>query len=282
METTARDYRYSFKVHLEQWDDTRVDELPILEINQYLNRLQVDKPNAADLAASVAGATVRFINKLCALALPIPALLDSTRMKSRVQTGKLDMAVPWSDRWKEIAAIKNEHILLFWQLTWYTGFRGRSFRALTWDQVDLGAGTVRFDRLKRQEVPRVFAVPDDAVRLFKRLSEIRYDDCDWVFPSCRLVGGRRGYIDVPDPLPKTKSGDLRYFWMTTAREVAPRHVHRWLAQQTMTDDDLRVLGHYDEPSGDEQRRAANAIAAAINERVGLGSSSVVELKRNTA
>ena len=279
METTARDYRNSFNKHLERWGDMRVDELPILEINQYLNRLQVDKPNAAHLAASVAGATVRFINKLCALALPIPSLLDSTRMKSRVQTGKLDMSIPWSYRWAEIAEIENEHIRLCWQITWYTGFRGRSFRALTWDQVDLDAGKVRFDRLKRQEVPRVIVVADDVVRLFHRLAEIRADDCNYVFPSRRIVGCTRGHIDVLYRLPETLPGDLRHFWMTIAREVAPRHVHRWLAQQTMTDDDLRMLGHYGEPSYDEQKRAAEAIAAGINERLGLASSSLIELAR---
>ncbi|WP_240336734.1 hypothetical protein [Tropicibacter sp. Alg240-R139] len=107
MEGTAYEYRGSFNKHLARWADVHVDELPVLEINQYLNAMQIDTPNAAHLAASVAGATVRFINRLCALALPIPSLLDGTRMKSRVQTGKLDMSVPWADRKAEIDAIKN-------------------------------------------------------------------------------------------------------------------------------------------------------------------------------
>lgn len=280
MESTAYDYRMSFNRHLARWADVKVDELPILEINQYLNTVQIDTPNAAHLAASVAGATVRFINRLCALALPIPSLLDGTRMKSRVQTGKLDMSVPWLDRRQEIDAIKNEHIRLAWMITWYTGFRGRGLRALTWDRVDLDAGTVTFDRLKRQEVEREIVVADDVVRLFKRLNDIREDDCDWVFPSRRIVKGKRGHLDVLDRLPLTAAGDLRHLWMSTAREVAPRHVHRWLAQQTMTDDDLRMLGHYGAPSYDEQKRSAEAIAAAINRLFLEKPSSVVELKRN--
>lgn len=36
---------------------------------------------------------VRFVNKLCALALPIPSLLDNTKIKSRVESGKLDLTV---------------------------------------------------------------------------------------------------------------------------------------------------------------------------------------------
>lgn len=130
MESTAYDYRMSFNRHLARWANVKVDELPILEINQYPNTVQIDTPNAAHLAALVAAATVRFINRLCALALPIPSLLDGTRMKSRVQTGKLDMSVPWLDRKQEIDAIKNEHIRLAWMITWYTGFRGRGLRAL--------------------------------------------------------------------------------------------------------------------------------------------------------
>jgi len=280
---TAYDYRSSFANHLIRWADVPVDELPILEINQHLNNLQLEKAHAANHASSVAGAVVRFINKLCALALPIPSLLDNTKTRSRVQTGKLDMSVPWVDRKREIDAIKNEHKKLAWMITWYTGFRHEdSLRPLTWGQVDLGSGTVTFGRLKRQEVEREIVVSDDVVRLFKRLHEIRYDDCDWVFPSRRKVGEERGHLDVLDRLPLTAAGDLRHLWMSTAREVAPRHVHRWLAQQTMTDDDLRMLGHYGAPSFDEQKRSAEAIASAINTQFGIAPSSVIELKRQHA
>ncbi|MFN3972825.1 MAG: hypothetical protein ACK4L4_15895 [Gemmobacter sp.] len=66
----------------------------------------------------IAGAVVRFINRLCALSLPIPALLDNPKMKSRVQTGKLDMQVQWADRWAAIEAIENEHIRLAWMIRW--------------------------------------------------------------------------------------------------------------------------------------------------------------------
>ncbi|WP_282093606.1 transposase, partial [Epibacterium ulvae] len=69
-----------------------VDELPILEINQYLNALQLSRPHGARTASVLAGAVVRFVNRLCALALPIPSLLDNTTIKSRVETGKLDLS----------------------------------------------------------------------------------------------------------------------------------------------------------------------------------------------
>nr|WP_302477137.1 tyrosine-type recombinase/integrase [Ruegeria arenilitoris] len=200
-------------------------------------------------------------------------------MKSRVETGKLDLSVPWADRKTEIDGIKNEHIRLCWMLTWYTGFRGRSFRSLTWDQVDLDEGTVTFDRLKRQEPSRTIALSDDALRLLKRLKEIKYEDSDYVFPSRRVVGDTRGHIDVLDRLPKTLPGDLRHFWMTVAREVAPRHVHRWLAQQTMTDNDLRMLGYYGAPTLKEQKAATEAIAAAINKQFQNVPSNVVEIGR---
>lgn len=282
IETTSKDYQQSFDKHLGKWEKVLVTDLPILEINRYLNALQVSHPHAAHRAASIAGAVVRFVNRLCALALPIPALLDNTQMKSRVQTGKLDMGVSWKVRKAEIDAIENEHIRLAWLITWYTGFRGRSLRSLTWDQVNLADGTVTFDRLKKQEVSRTIAIADDVVRLFKRLHDIRADDCAWVFPSRRVVGEERGHLDALDRLPKTAAGDLRHLWMSTAREVAPRHVHRWLAQQTMTDDDLRMLGHYGEPTQEEQKRSADAIANSINNQFGLSPANVVEIRQATA
>ncbi|WP_240336735.1 site-specific integrase [Tropicibacter sp. Alg240-R139] len=167
-------------------------------------------------------------------------------------------------------------------ITWYTGFRGRGLRALTWDRVDLEQGAVTFNRLKRQEVEREIVIADDVVRLFKRLNEIKVDDCDWVFPSRRALSGVCGHLDVLDRLPTTAADDLRHLWMSTAREVAPRHVHRWLAQQTMTDNDLRMLGHYGAPTHDEQLRSANSIAAAIIAQFGITPSSVIELKRKHA
>jgi hypothetical protein len=62
--------------------------------------------------------------------------------------------------------------------------------------------------------------------VYNRLHEIRDDDCEWVFPSRRKVGNMRGHLDVLDRLPLTAAGDLRHLWMSTAREAAPRHVHR--------------------------------------------------------
>ena len=72
LDTTAYDYRKAFTRHLIRWADVPVNELPVLEINQYLNALQVDRPHAAHKTAVVAGAVMRFINRLCALSLPIP------------------------------------------------------------------------------------------------------------------------------------------------------------------------------------------------------------------
>lgn len=281
VEKTAKDYRNTFKLRFSRWADVHVDELPILEINQYLNALQLTRPHGARTASALAGAVVRFVNRLCALALPIPSLLDNTTIKSRVETGKLDLSVPWADRWAEIEQIPNEHIRLWWMLTWYTGFRQETFRALEWDQVDLDKGAITFRRSKHT-YDRKIAVSDDAVRLLKRLRKIRYDDCDWVFPSRRIIGDKRKHLGQMDGLELTNPGDLRHFWMTAAREVCPRHVHRWLAQQTLTDNDLRMLGHYGEPSFEEQKRGADAIAEAINKQLQDAPCNVVEISRKHA
>jgi integrase len=167
-------------------------------------------------------------------------------------------------------------------IAWFTGFLGRSLRGLSWDQVELDAGTVTFDRPKKQEVSRCILIAANVVRLFERLWEIRAEDCDWVFPSRRVVGDQCGPLDALDRLPKTAAGDLRHFWMSTALEIAPRHVHRWLPQQKMTDDDLRMLGHYGEQTPDKQKRSATAIANSINKKFGLSPANVVEIRPASA
>lgn len=169
-------------------------------------------------------------------------------------------------------------------IRWLSGSRWRNaLQTLTWKDVDLSTGVVSFARLKRDETGRSIVVADEVLRLFKRLHEIRFDDCDWVFPSRRRIDGERGHLDnALDRLALTCAGDLRHFWMTSAREVAPRHVHRWLAQQTMTDDDLQMLGHYGEPTREEQKATANAIASHILKRLRRAPTNVVEIERVTA
>jgi len=63
-------------------------------------------------------------------------------------------------------------------IAWFTGFLGGSLRGLSWDQVELDAGTVTFDRPKRREVSRCIVIADDVVHLFERLWEIRAEHCD--------------------------------------------------------------------------------------------------------
>ena len=63
--------------------------------------------------------------------------------------------------------------------------------------------------------------------------------------------------------------------MTTARSVAQVHVVRWLALHTLTDDELRMIGHYGEPSPEEQKAGVDAIASAINGLIGIAPSKVV-------
>ncbi len=51
VEKTAKDYRITSKLRFSRWADVHVDELPILEINQYLNTLQLTRPNGAQTAS---------------------------------------------------------------------------------------------------------------------------------------------------------------------------------------------------------------------------------------
>ncbi|MDJ0993804.1 MAG: integrase family protein [Dinoroseobacter sp.] len=274
-EKTALDYRNSFKNHLAQWGHIPCDQLPFKQMNVYLNTLQSTKPHAAHQASVCVGVTLKHVNALYMEMLPIPKLIESTKMRSRVETGKLDMSVSLADRLPEIMCIQNDVIRTFWMLTLYTGFRGVGFRSLTWDEIDMDEGVIDFTKLKKQSKGRKIALGDDARRLIASLDQ----STEHVFPS-RVK--EVGHIDHPDRLAKTSIGDLRHYWMTAAREVAPLHVHRWLGQQSLTASDLRMLGHYGEPTVEEQRRAANAIAARLNTEMGTGSQRVIELHRTSA
>ncbi|GIT86176.1 integrase family protein [Roseobacter sp. OBYS 0001] len=284
VEKTAKDYRHTFNRELGAWAHVHVDELPILEINQHLNALQLRVPHSARMASTVAGAVVRFVNKFCALALPIPSTLDNTVTRSRVETGKLDMTVPLSARWAEIEQVKNDHIRLWWMVTTLAGFRQETSRALSWDDIDLELGVVTFSRSKHT-YDREIVLSDRVVALFKELHEIKMDDCNWVFPSRRIIGDVRGHIGQVDAIGEdvvTRAGDVRHYWMSAGREHAPTHVLRWLAQQTLTAGDLNMLGHYGKPSHEAQRAAADAIANALWRQIEAAPLSVVALKRECA
>ncbi len=53
IEATSKDYQQSFDKHLGKWEKVLVTDLPVLEINRYLNALQVAHPHAAHRAASI-------------------------------------------------------------------------------------------------------------------------------------------------------------------------------------------------------------------------------------
>jgi len=110
--------------------------------------------------------------------------------KDKDREGKvtLDTSVAWADRWAEIEGVENEHIRLAWMLRWHTGMRGRMLRNLTWADIDLTAGTMLLSTgLKKVKGKRLIAMSVRSLAMFKRLHEIKMDDCDWVFPSRRRV-----------------------------------------------------------------------------------------------
>jgi integrase len=161
-------------------------------------------------------------------------------------------------------------------------------RELTWNDVDTDARTITLRRpIKKKTGDRTIALADDAWRIIERLREIQDADCDWVFPSRRQMpdgagGFVRGHLDAIDRFGDTSHGDLRHYWMTIARGACALHVQRWLGLHTLTGDDLRTVGHYGEPTIDEQRDGANAIASAVNQALGRRPSNVVALDRDTA
>ena len=161
------------------------------------------------------------------------------------------------------------------------GGRENVLRSLTWAHVDLDAGTVTFDRLKRDENGRTVAMSDYSLSAFQRLRDMH--DSDWVFPSRRRINGKLGHLDVLDRLPLTAPGDVRHFWNEAAMSVViPYHIQRWLNQQNLKDKEIAMLGHYGVPDINSQRDAANKVSAYIMSRCKTAPCSVVEISRSAS
>lgn len=273
-EETAKEYRRTFDLHLSQWANVKIDALPTRNINQHLNALQQAHPHAAYRAHAVIGATLRHACKVHAVVLPIPTLTDITKQPTR----EIDRTIDWEDRWAEIQAVDNPIKRACWEIRWHMGVRENVLRSLTWAHVDLDAGTVTFDRIKRDERGRVIAMSDYSLSVFKRLRAMHHSD--WVFPSVRRMKGKPTHLDVLDRLPLTAPGDVRHLWNEAAMSVViPYHLQRWLNQQNLKDKEIAMLGHYGVPDLDAQRDAANKVSTYIMSRCGVAPSSVVELRK---
>lgn len=273
---TADEYRRSFNMHLDTWADMRIDGLPTRSINRHLNQLQKRTPHAAFRAHAVIGATLRHARRDHAVDLTIPSLTDVTKQPTR----EFDRDVPWADRWAEIEAIENPIRRACWKLRWLTGTRENVLRALTWDDVDLGAGTVTYRRVKRDQKGRTIALADVAVDLFRELHEMTGGH-GWVFPSPRSGV----HIDRlrSKEAPLTAPGDLRHLWNDAAFSCGlPYHIQRWLNQQNLKSNEIAMLGHYGQPDIESQRIGANKVAAYIMSKTQSGSNSVIELERSAS
>ncbi|MDB2407369.1 integrase arm-type DNA-binding domain-containing protein [Jannaschia sp.] len=276
-EGTAKEYRRSFELHLSTWAEIQIDKLPTRNLNQHLNTVQKKHPHAAYRAHAVIGATLRHACKVHAIVLPIPTLTDITKQPKR----EIDRTVDWADRWQEIETVENEIKRACWELRWHMGVRENVLRALTWAHVDLDAGTVTFDRLKRDDNGRTVAISTYSLSVFQRLRALH--GSDWVFPSRRRINGKLGHLDVLDRLPLTAPGDVRHLWNEAAMSVViPYHIQRWLNLQNLTGNEIAMLGHYGVPDLDSQRDAANKVSAYIMSRCKAAPCSVVEIYRSAS
>jgi len=162
--------------------------------------------------------------------------------------------------------------------------RGDMLRKLKWADVDLDAGTaIVRTGLKKVKSERLIALSNQVKQWFERLSELRHDDCDWVFPSRRIMGDERGHMDQPDRLPLSAPGDMRHLWNEANRNVQCREaVIKWLCGQALNSSETKNLGLYGVVDVALQRRIANEIAAVIDQRIGRAPSNVVEIGRARA
>jgi integrase len=258
-----------------------MDEIDAAGIQRMLDDLAEIKPFAAHKVNLVVGFAFARAERMINARLPMlhPSLEKNPKMQKR----QIDTSVPWADRWAEIMAVENEHKRLLWMIRWYSGMRGEMLRGLRWADVDLEAGTMMVSTGLKQakgDGRRLIAMGAKVQRWFARLAEIRLDDCDWVFPSRRIVGRERGALDALDRLPLTCEGDLRHLWNEATHEVETREmVLHWLCGQALAKGEQKNLGLYGVVPVERQRRVANEIAAVIDARIGETSVNVVEIGR---
>ncbi|WFE74259.1 tyrosine-type recombinase/integrase [Roseinatronobacter sp. S2] len=280
---TTQGYRATFDKYLSTWADLKVDALDHAAVQRLLDDLADRAPFAAHKLNLVVGFSLRRAERMINGRLPylVPKLDRNPKMQKRAMAED----VTWKERWACIEQVENEHIRLCWMLRWHTGMRGAMLRGLTWSDVDLDAGTVvvRHGLKHAGTDKRVIALSDRAWAMVRRLSEIRFDDSDWVFPSRRIVGRERGPLDALDRLMiregvHLNEGDLRHLWSEATQDVDTREmVLRWLCGQRLTDGDTQALGHYGKVPVERQRRVANAISRVIDIRCEASPSNVVEM-----
>lgn len=291
-EETVQNYRSVLERKLDGLLDTRVDEIDHGEIQRRLDALTKSAPFAAHkLHIALSYARTQALSALNIEHMPFrwPAMKKMPIMRDRKdkdREGKvtLDTSVEWADRWAEIEGVENEHIRLAWMLRWHTGMRGRMLRNLTWADIDLKVGTMLLSTgLKKVKGKRLIAMSARSLSMFTRLHEIKMDDCDWVFPSCRRIDGIRGPLDALDRLPLTAEGDLRHLWNEATQDVDTREmVIRWLCGQNLTGGEAKSLGFYATVPVERQRKVANEISAVIDRRCEVTPTNVVEIGRATA
>lgn len=288
-EETIQNYRSVLVRKLDGLLDARVDEIDHAAIQRRLDTLTKEHPYAAHkLHIALAYARAQALAALNLEHMPFrwPAMKKMPIMRDRKDQDRegrvtLDILVPWADRWAEIERVENEHIRLAWMLRWHTGMRGRMLRKLKWQDVDLDAGTMMVSTgLKKVKGKRLIAMSGRSLDLFKRLWEIRLDDCDWVFPSRRVVGNERGHLDALDRLTLTTEGDLRHLWNEATEDVDGRElVFRWLCGQNLTGGESKSLGFYATVPVERQRKVANQVSSVIDRRCEVEPANVVELGR---
>jgi len=272
-----------FDKYLLAWTDSPVTEIDVAIVNRSLDDLNLAKPFTAHKVSTVLSMTyktaVRWIN--APLVVPGIANGERSQMGNRKESldkdgnVKLDVTVPWADRWKEIEAVENEFRRLLWMVRWHTGQREETLRDLTWADIDLPEGTMMCRGMKRVKASRLIAMSAVTKGLIARRHEIKRHK----FGSF-AANAATGRMDRLDRLTKTAPGDRRNLWNEATTEVAEREVvFRWLSGQRLTDGDTQMLGQYSTVPVDRQRRAANQLSAVIQRRLKVTPSNVIEIRR---
>jgi hypothetical protein len=242
--STDKGYCRTFENHLAPWADQKVDVIDTVAIQAMLDDLSETAPFAAHKVNVVVG--FAFDRAARMIKSPLPVLVPSLERNPKMQQRDIDHSVAWFDRWAQIEQVENEHKRLCWIVRWHTGMRGEMLRPLTWSNVDLDAGTMTIEtglKHAKGDGKRVIAMSTRVQELFRRLWEIRMDDCDWVFPSRRVVGSQRGHLDALDRLSLTAEGDLRHLWNVATHDVETREmVLHWLCGQSLAKGEQKNLG----------------------------------------
>ncbi len=176
--------------------------------------------------------------------------------------------------WEEFERLRAElpeYLKPYATIAYYTGWRQQEILTLTWNQVDLHAGTVRLEpgTTKNREGRTIF-LTGELLELFRRQKEVRdhlYRSCPWVIHRCgqRIRDFRAAWVGAC-----RRAGLIgkipHDFRRTAIRNMIRAGVPERVAMMISGHKTREVFDRYDIVSGADLLEAARKLERFVQER----------------